>query len=736
MTTHNPPASSSANIALLTFSLAIFTLATLTASCSLLPGALQPAGSTVADRSGGPLPDSERAAARHIAAVTRSMNAQRIAAADSEPYNWLAHGRSNSEQRYSPLAQVNRDNVERLGLSWSYDTMTTHGLEASPIVIDGVMYTTGAWSVVYALDAATGRELWVYDPKVPRQWSRRGCCDVVNRGVAVWKGRVYLGTYDGRLVALDAVTGEVDWEVNTIDRSRPYTITGAPRVVKGRVIIGNGGAEFGVRGYISAYSARTGKLDWRFYTVPGDPSLPYEHPELETAAGTWDVAGKWWETGGGGTAWDSMAWDPELDLLYVGTGNGSPWNRAKRSPGGGDNLYLSSILALDPDTGRLAWHYQTTPGDTWDYTATQHLLLAELELDGRERKVIMQAPKNGFFYVLDRATGELLRADAYVETTWATHVDMVTGRPVEDPEFGFTDDWKLVKPAPTGGHNWQPMAFSPDTGLVYIPAIENPGLYLNEDEYRHSPGAWNLGMDLGRYAEILHEEGFTPVSSGYLKAWDPVAGRERWSVELPNFWNGGVLATAGGLVFQGTGDGRFAAYDAQAGHKLWEVPVMTGIIAPPVSYAVDGVQYVAVMAGWGGVGVPSGDARSSIVPEYGNDGRLLVFRLDGPGQVAIPARLDISIPEPPAMDYDQTDLALGSRLYMERCSFCHGPLGFSTGVVPDLRRMDASVHEMFGDVVLRGARLAGGMPTFADVLSETDVRAIHAYVIEQARTTR
>jgi len=397
--------------------------------------------------------------------ATAAVTAQRIVAADQEPQNWLAHGRTYAEQRYSPLRAINDGNVEQLGLAWSYATGTRRGLQATPIVVDGRMYTTGVWSVVYALDARNGRELWKYDPQVPRAWGRNACCDAVNRGVALWQDSVYVATLDGRLIALDAKTGRKRWEVLTIDRSKPYTITGAPRIVKGKVLIGNGGAEYGVRGYLSAYDAKTGKLAWRFYTVPGNPKDGFEHPELAAAAQTWH--GEWWIGGGGGTVWDSMAYDPELDTLYVGTGNGSPWNRAIRSPGGGDNLYLSSILALQPDTGRLKWHYQTTPADSWDYTATQHILLADINWDGKTRKVLMQAPKNGFFYVIDRVTGELLAADKYAPVTWASHVDMKTGRPVETPEANYARETRLVTPSPYGAHNWQPMAFNPQTGLVY-----------------------------------------------------------------------------------------------------------------------------------------------------------------------------------------------------------------------------------------------------------------------------
>jgi len=511
---------------------------------------------------------SAGAASARSAGGAATVDGARIAAADAEPQNWLAHGRTYGEQRYSPLAQINDGNVEQLGLAWSYATGTTRGLQASPIVVDGTMYTTGVWSVVWALDAKTGKVLWTYDPEVPRAWGRYACCDAVNRGAAVWKGSVYFATLDGRLIALDAKTGAKRWEVNTIDRSKPYTITGAPRVVKGKVLIGNGGGEYGVRGYFSAYDAATGKLAWRFYTVPGNPKDGFEHPELEQAAKTWH--GEWWVHGGGGTVWDSMAFDPELDTLYVGTGNGSPWARDIRSPGGGDNLYLSSILALDPDTGRLKWHYQVTPADNWDYTATQHIILAELPIGGKTRKVLMQAPKNGFFYVLDRETGELLSADKYIPATWASHVDLETGRPVETADANYSKETKLIIPAAFGGHNWHPMAFNPKTGLVYIPAMQPMGIYPPSEEfkttgkYTRRDMFWNPGIDWNAYTDTIYSflaqlNGQLPIDRGFLKAWDPVQKKTVWEIEHPAFWNGGLLTTAGNLLFQGTGDGRFVA---------------------------------------------------------------------------------------------------------------------------------------------------------------------------------
>ena len=395
--------------------------------------------------------------------------------ADGSDGNWLLHGLNYSENRYSPLAQINEENIDQLGLDWQLDLGMKRGIEATPIIKDGVMYFTGPWSVVFAVDLRSHEIIWKYDPEVPKSFGEKGCCDVVNRGVALYNGQLYFGTFDGRLIALEAESGKLLWEVLTVDQSKPYTITGAPRVVNGKVLIGNGGAELGVRGYFTAYDAYTGDEIWRFYTVPGNPDEPFENEAMEKAAETW--TGTWWEYGGGGTVWDAMAYDPELNLLYVGTGNGSPWNWKKRSPEGGDNLYLSSILALDPDTGELKWYYQTTPGDAWDFTATQHMILTELEIDDEPRKVIMQAPKNGFFYVLDRETGELISAEKFVYVNWADSIDLETGRPVERPHVRYVEANFQMAPDYNGGHNWQPMAYNPDLGYVFIPARETTSMY-------------------------------------------------------------------------------------------------------------------------------------------------------------------------------------------------------------------------------------------------------------------
>ncbi|MEK7266326.1 MAG: PQQ-dependent dehydrogenase, methanol/ethanol family, partial [Pseudomonadota bacterium] len=461
------------------------------------------------------------------------IDAAAIIAADDNPGEWLSHGRTYSEQRFSPLDQVSSANVGELGLAWAFDLGVSRGIEVTPIVHNGVMYVTGSWNIVTALDAKTGATLWSFDPEVDRSRASVMCCDIVNRGVAIWGGRIFTGTIDGRLIALDAKTGAKVWDVNTIDKTEPYSITGAPRVVKGKVLIGNGGAEYGVRGYISAYDADSGKMLWRFYTVPGDPADGFENAAMETAAKTWN--GEWWKLGGGGTVWDSMAYDPDLDLLYIGVGNGSPWNQRLRSPGGGDNLFLSSIVALKPDTGEYVWHYQTTPGETWDYTATQHIILADIEIGGAARKVLMQAPKNGFFYVLDRATGELLSAKNFVPLTWATGVDSATGRPIENPAArwpGSAPSFQL--PGPLGAHNWHPMSFSPRTGLVYIPAQEIPFVFADDANFTEKNSGWNTGAAFiaGAFpSEEAMKIALRAMMKGRLLAWDPVKQEARWSVE-------------------------------------------------------------------------------------------------------------------------------------------------------------------------------------------------------------
>ena len=661
----------------------------------------------------------------------------RLVNADLEPGNWMSTGRTYSEQRYSPLDKIGTATVPNLGLAWYHDLDTTRGIEATAIVVDGVMYTTGAWSLVYALDAATGKLLWTYDPEVPKEWGVHACCDVVNRGAAVWKGKVFVGTLDGRLVALDAETGKPVWDVSTIDKTRPYTITGAPRVMKGKVIIGNGGAEYGVRGYVSAYDADTGALAWRFYTVPGHPADVFESDVLKEAAQTWD--GEWWTMGGGGTVYDSLAYDPELNLLYVGVGNGSPWNQQIRSPAGGDNLFLASIVALNPDTGAYVWHYQTTPGETWDYTATQHMILADLTIDGQVRKVIMQAPKNGFFYVLDRATGAFISARNFVPVTWAKGIDPHSGRPIENEAARYRLKPALVAPSPLGAHNWQPMAYSPKTGLVYIPALEMASLYKTDDPFNVYPGRYNTGTDMV-IASLPDDEAQRKAAramvKGKLSAWNPVTQTEVWNVQYDGPWNGGVLATAGGLLFQGTADGRLVAYKADSGAKLWEAAAQTGVMAAPITYEVNGEQYVSVMAGWGGAfGIGAG----YFTPESTRfrKARVLTFKLGGTAKLPPLDMTPPPPPDPPPQTASDETVAHGRGLFHRFCQVCHGGAAIGSGVVPDLRwSANMKSEEAWHAIVIDGALRENGMASFGQQIDTEGAEAIRAYVIRRAYETK
>ncbi|AFT72639.1 Dehydrogenase, PQQ dependent [Alloalcanivorax dieselolei B5] len=640
--------------------------------------------------------------------------------------DWPSHGFDYAGTRFSPLTQITSKNVDKLGLAWSYNLESTRGIEATPIVVDGTMYVTASWSVVHALDAKTGKRLWSYDPKVPREKAYQACCDVVNRGVAVYKGKVFVGSLDGRLVALDANSGKKLWETDTIiDRSRPYTVTGAPRVFRGNVIIGNGGAEFGVRGYITAYDAETGKQKWRWFTVPGDPAKPYENEAMAKAAKTWDPKGKYWESGGGGTVWNSMVFDPELNLMYIGTGNGTPWVHRKRSPAGGDNLYLASIVAINPETGDYVWHYQETPGDNWDYTSTQDLILADIKIDGKLRKVIMHAPKNGFFFVVDRTNGKFISAQNFVDVNWATGYDK-DGRPIEIAEARSEDKPFDAIPGPFGGHNWHSMSYSPKTGLAYFPA-QNIPLNLMEDKNwkkhgSNKPGqpmsgiGWNTGM-------LINAE--TPSSKpfGRLLAWDPVKQQERWRYEHVAPWNGGTLSTAGNLVFQGTADARLMAFDAGSGDVLWQSPMGTGVIAAPISYQMDGDQYITIAAGWGGVFGQTQRASDTATP-----GTVYTFKLNGKAQMPEFTQYQLGNLLS-GVKYDPALVEEGTYLYVSNCVFCHGVPGVDKGGnIPNLGYVDKSFIENLDKFVFNGPFVSRGMPDFTGKLSAEDVEKIKAFI--------
>ncbi len=656
---------------------------------------------------------------------------QMIADADSHPGEWLTHGLNYSEDRYSLLTEITKKNVQELGLAWSTSLDSKRGLEATPLVADGVMYLTGVWSIVYALDAQTGEIIWTYNPKVPPQHAEKLCCDIVNRGVALYKGMIYSGTLDGRLIALDAKTGTLNWQVQTTDTTKPYSITGAPRVVDGKLIIGNGGAEFGVRGYISAYDPDNGKQLWRFYTVPGDPSKPFENKSMETAAKTW--AGEWWKYGGGGTAWDAMAYDPALKLLYVGTGNGSPWDRKYRSNGTGDNLYLSSILALNPANGELVWYYQTTPGDSWDFTAAQHIILADLDIKGQKRKVLMQAPKNGFFYVLDRTNGKFISADPFVYVNWARGVDSITGRPVENEGVHYETVNTDISPNYNGGHNWHPMAYNPALGLVFIPARENVSNYGHDTSWIYNKrsfgtgNGWNLAIGTDPRNPMRYDTNTKNFPRGMLIAWSPSQRREVWRVQQPSDWNGGVLTTATGLVFQGTAEGDFIAYDGTDGKTLWKMNLGGGIIAPPVSYMIGDQQYISVAVGWGG-GYGMKNKKAPI-----QTGRVFTFMLNG--KAALPAFNATVTLQLPKTEFSATkeEISTGETLYWQYCGTCHVVNQGGGGLAPDLAySLIVTNPESILSVVKEGAYLPLGMPKFGDRLSEKNILDIRSYILSKA----
>jgi len=673
--------------------------------------------------------------------------------------DWPTTGGDAGKSHHSPLTDITPGNVGALGLAWVAELGTNRVLEATPIVIDGVMYTSGVAGRAYAFDAATGKERWRFEPAVDMQVNRTVCCDMANRGVAVARGKVFVSALDGWLYALDASTGRVIWKSDAVvDRNRGYSSTGAPEVAGDVVIIGNAGAEYDVRGYVSAFEVETGELAWRFWVVPRDPKLGrQDHPDLERAAETWDPHSRW-DVGGGGAAWDAIHYDGETGLVFVGTGNGGPYLSAKRSPRGGNQLYLGSLLALDAKTGRLKWFYQETPQDSWDFTSTQPMILTQMSIDGERRPVIIHAPKNGFLYILDRRDGRLLRANPIVRTNWATSVDLVTGRPAMDLEAAdYSRSPKIVFPATPGARNWHPASFDPESGLYYAAVLDmgnliftTPGQKPYAARALNNDAALIFGPDLEAALPSLppplqeavkalpaYDEVKRQPFVSELRAIDPLTGKTQWAVPSQGWQDrAGVLTTASGLLFQGSIDGTFRAFDKHDGRLLKSIDTGTSILAAPMTYRVDGVQYVAVMAAWGGGGFP-------YVPRYaaaykrGNPGRILTFRLGG-SAVRIPPELpplEVA-PPPPEQKIDVTAATLerGRALFFGNCVLCHSNQHRS--ITPDLRRMQPATHEAFRRIVLEGVLVALGMPRWDDRLSDSDVDAIHAYLIDLQGRTR
>jgi quinohemoprotein ethanol dehydrogenase len=652
---------------------------------------------------------------------------------ESQGENWLAFGRTYSEQRFSPLVQINATTVAQLTPDWFVDLPNSGSLTSTPLVVDAVMYFISSMNIVRAVDATSGDELWRYDPQVAEHAAGRMRAGWDNsRGIGLWQDKLFVATWDGRLIAVDRHSGAELWSAQTIDPELAMYITGAPKVFKGKVIIGNGGTEHGpTRGYVTAYDADTGELLWRFYLVPGNPADGFENEAMAMAAETW--TGEWWRHGGGGTAWHGITYDAEFDQLYIGTGNGSPWNRSIRSPGGGDNLFLSSVLALDPDSGDYLWHYQTTPGESWDYTSTMDIVLADLTIDGEEVKALIHAPKNGFFYVIDRRDGRLLSAEPFAPTTWASRIDLVTGRPVENPGARYESGSFVVAPGGSGAHSYHAMSYNPQTGLAYIPSIytgiARSNGNIDIENYQNVPYRFDTAVGGGPGG------GWTKDYPGALQAWDPVRQEQVWEVPADGPWNAGTLTTSGDLVFQGRADGHLMAYQAATGEPLWDFDLGLGISAPPITYSVNAKQYLAILVGWGGsFAALGGEDMTRLGWSYGAQTRRLVaFSLDG--NVELPPQAPPTVPQALASSDFVVDAQLAQaneENFDTACAFCHGRDALSAGMAPDLRASAVPLSaEAFEQVVRQGALRQNGMPLFADY-SDEELEGLRHFIRAQA----
>ena len=655
--------------------------------------------------------------------------------ASSPGEEWLTYGGGHMEQRFSPLDQITDGNIGELGLAWYSDIDTARGQEATPLVHDGILYVSTAWSMVKAYDAKTGEPVWAYDPEVPRETGARACCDAVNRGVALYGDKVFVATLDGRLVALDQKSGKVAWEKMTVPDQESYTITGAPRVANGLVLIGSGGAEYKARGYLAAYDWKTGKEVWRFHTVPGNPADGFENEAMEKAAETW--GGKWWELGGGGTVWDSITYDPKTGLVYFGTGNAEPWNPAAHDRGEGDSLYTGSIVAVDAATGEYRWHFQETPEDRWDYDSNAQITVADIEIDGEIRHVVMHAPKNGFFYILDAETGKFLSGEAFAPMNWADGLDE-NGRPniLEAARYEKSDQPFIGMPGPIGAHSWQPMSYSPQTGLMYIPSNQVIQGFLAAKDWTPNKQGWQIGIDtapVAMPADKAIRAQMAEQFSGSLLAWDPVKQEAAWAVPHKGPWNGGTLATAGNLVFQGDAAGMFKAYNAKTGTPLWSFGAQTGVIAAPMTYAIDGEQYVAVLVGWGGVWDLTAGVLADKSGPVKNISRLLVFKLGGDVKLSDPPALGENVLDPPAFTGTEEQVALGASNFARYCAMCHGDAAVGGANVPDLRYSGAiGSKDAIKSIVIDGALRHNGMISFSKVLKPADAEAIRQYLIKRA----
>ena len=643
--------------------------------------------------------------------------------------DWYAFGGDDSQDRFSPLSKVNADNIGQLGLAWSYD-IDAFDAYTAPLKVGGVVYFAAGHSVIHALDARTGKLLWQYDPKVAEQPEARvrARAGWGVRGIAYANGNIYTGTREGRLIAVNARTGKLVWSSWTLDEAPGAYITGPPFIAGDNVVIGFGGADYSpVRGYVTAYNLKTGKQAWRFYIVPGDPAKGFENKAMEAAAKTW--TGEWWKFGGGGAVYHAMAYDAKYDRVYLGTGNGFPWNQKIRSPGGGDNLYLSSILALDAKSGDYAWHYQTDPANTWDFNNAMDIQLADIDFAGQKRSVIIHAPKNGFFYVIDRADGKLLSAEKFAKVNWADRIDLTTGRPVENPDARYENGKPFVLyPFPNGAHGVQPMSYSRQTGLTYIPVMEGGRVHI--DPANVTTWSPRLGMFVNTGLGAVPPSMVVPPPISKLVAWDVANQREAWSVPQPGVFNGGVLSTGGNLVFHGQNDGKLVARRADKGDKLWDFDAQNGILSAPISYEVGGRQYVTVIASYrsSAANTPNWDYRQQ-------RRRVLTFTLGGKGKLPPYKYVDEPVIDDPAFVIDAAKVAVGAGVFGTSCNICHGAGGVSGGAAPDLRKsamvLDAGA---FNAVVHDGVLLARGMPAYAN-LSPDEISGLRHYIRQRARDT-
>lgn len=648
---------------------------------------------------------------------------------DSGGEDWPGFGRSYGEQHFSPLTQINEQSVSGLGLAWYMDLEHKGNSVTQPIAVDGVLYFAAGLSIVHAVDVRSGKLLWKFDPRAGERADRGLRWFWGTRGIAWWNGKVYVGTVDGRLIAIDAGTGKEVWAAQVTEPGSGLYLAGAPRAADGKIIIGEANGDYiRHRGYADAYDAETGKRLWRFYIVPGNPADGFENSAMEMAAKTW--TGEWWKWGPGGNPWNAFAYDPDTNTVMIGTSDGFPFNQRIRSPGGGDNLFICSMVAVDADTGEYKWHYQFVPGDTWDYDSTMDIELADLVIDGKQRKVAMMAPKNGFFYVIDRTSGELISAEKIARVTWASHIDMATGRPVEMPGARYPDGQSFeLWPSMRGAHTWPPMAFSPQTQLVYIPKFESGLTYDDRGLDKDNIAQWGINISAAKPDPLNN--------TSSLLAWDPVTQKKTWEVPTYGGWASGIMATAGGLVFQGQINGQFSAYSALEGRELWAFSSQAPIIAAPITYSVDGRQYVSVLVGMGYSAAAEVFSHKGLEISANQQRRVLTFTLDGKAALpAPPAKQSVLPVQDPDYKAEPDLAAEGDAIFARDCAYCHGQLAISGGYAPDLRASAAILsYEAFEHITRSGLLVATGMPKWDD-LSDADVRALRQYLRSRAADMR